>query len=225
MDKTTKRTSKGRKPYKRRRSSTKQIVYKAVQQQIQRAAEKKFYDENYAITGLNITGSRNAIFEPALGTGPSDIIGAKGTVTSVEVALVLFSPGLATTSPYNQTRVTLFTWKGQNVPTLADLYQVTTIDFMTLCPFNAQTKKLRKIHYDMVFDQYYVAANAFAEHPIKTIKFYSPMANAKGRINEIVFDPNGTSNQLYLFIVGNNNGAANTQWACNVATRVTFLDM
>jgi len=224
MDKRVQRTS-SRKTYKRRRSSTKAIVYKQVKNQLQRAAEKKFYDENYLITGLNLAGSTNAIFEPTPGTGVSDIVGIKATITSVEINITLISPGLATTNPYNQTRVTLFTWKGQSVPTIADLYQVNTIDFAVLSPFNVGTKKQRKVHYDMVFDQYYVAANNFAENPLKTIKFYIPMSNAKGRINEIVFDPAGVTNQLYLFILSNNNGAANTQWNAAVATRCTFLDM
>lgn len=214
-----------KKTYRKKRQSTKAIVYKAVQNQIQRNAEKKFYDENYTITGLNITGSTNAMFEPTAGTGVNDIIGIKGTITSVEVNVTLISPGLATTNPYNQTRITIFTWKGQNVPALLDLYTVSTINFMTISPFNPQTKKLRKIHYDEVFDQYYVPANNFAEHPLKTIKIYIPMANKKGKWNEIQFDAVGVTNQLYCFIVANNNGAANTQWDAYVTSRCTFLDM
>ena len=223
MDKKVKRTSS--KYIKRKRSSTKAIVYKQVKNQLQRAAEKKFYDENYFINGLDLTGSLNNFFEPSVGTGGSDVIGIKATVTSIEVSVYIYSAGLATTNAYNQTRITCFTWKGFNTPTLADLYQVNTIDYQNLSPFTFGTKKQRKIHYDQVFDQYFVSTNGFAQDPNKTIKFYIPMANVKGRINEVVFDPNGTTNGLYLAIVSNNNGAANTKWLANVVTRVTFLDM
>lgn len=225
MDKQKPRTKSYKKSYKRKRSSTKAIVYKQIQQQIRRNAEKKFYDESYLINGLDISGSLNSLAEPGQGTQVDEYIGAKITVTSVEVNMTLFSPGLATTAPYNQTRVTLFTWKGQNTPTLAEIYQVTTVDFEVLAPFNHTTKKLRKIHYDMVFDQYYVNANGFAQDPIKTVKFVVPMANAKGRINEITYDNAGPTNQIYLFVISNNNGAANTKWLANVYTRVNYLDM
>ena len=223
MDKKVKRTSS--KYIKRKRSSTKAIVYKQVKNQLQRAAEKKFYDENYFINGLDLTGSLNNFFEPSVGTGGSDVIGIKATVTSIEVSVYIYSAGLATTNAYNQTRITCFTWKGFNTPTLADLYQVNTIDYQTITQFTFGTKKQRKIHYDQVFDQYFVPTNGFAQDPNKTIKFYVPMVNVKGRINEVVFDPNGTTNGLYLAIVSNNNGAANTKWLANVVTRVTFLDM
>ena len=226
MDKQKTRSTsyKTKKYYKRKRTSTKALVYKAVQTEFRKNAEKKYYSETLNITGLNVTGSLNTLAEPAQGVTINDVIGNKITVTSVEVGITLFSPGLATTAPYNQTRITLFTWKGQNVPTLQDLYENTGIDYMVLSPFNTLTKKLRKIHYDMVFDQYYVNANGFAQKPLRTIKFVTNMANAKGRINEIMYDAVGYTNQIYLFIVANNNGAANTQWQANVYTKVNYLD-
>lgn len=213
-------------PYKKRKKnpSTKAMIYKQVQQQIRRAAEKKYYDEATAITGLDINGSINAIWEPTQGVQNDELVGNKALITSVEVAITLFSPGLATTNPYNQTRITLVTWKGQNVPTLLDIYQVNSLDYMVLSPFARPTSKLRKVHFDQVYDQYYVGANNFAENPLKTIKFVIPMIDKKG-INEIWFDPVGYTNQLYLIIVANNNGNANTKWDAKVHTRVNYLDM
>lgn len=223
MYSSTKRSSK-KYTTKRRRSSTKALVYKQVKNQLQRAAEKKIYDEDYTVA-LDINGSLNNIFEPAQGAGISDVVGIKATVTSVEVAITLISPVQPTTQLYNQTRVTLFTWRGINVPTLGDIYENTNIDYFPLSSFNVATKKLRKIHYDMVFDQYWVAANGFAQDPLKTVKFYAPMTNAKGRINEVIIDTGGYTNGLYLFITANNNGAANTKWNAVIHTRVTYLDM
>ena len=223
MSSSMKRSSK-KYTTKRRRSSTKALVYKTVKNQLQRAAEKKIYDEDYTIT-MDINGSLNNIFEPAQGAGISDVVGIKATVTSVEVAITLISPAQPTTQLYNQARVTLLTWKGLNVPTLGDIYENVNVDYLPLSSFNIATKKMRKIHYDMVFDQYWVAANGFAQDPLKTVKFYVPMANAKGRINEVIIDTGGFTNGLYLFVTANNGGAANTKWNAVIHTRVTYLDM
>lgn len=223
MSSSMKRTSK-KYTTKRKRSSTKALVYKTVKNQLQRAAEKKIYDEDTTIA-LDITGSINNIFEPSQGTTVNDIVGIKATVTSVEVGITLISPVVATTQVYNQTRITLLTWKGTNVPTLADIYENTNVDYLPLSSFNIATKKQRKIHYDMVFDQYWLAANGFAQDPLKTVKFYVPMANAKGRINEVIVDTSGYTNGLYLVITANNNGAANSRWNAAIHTRVTYLDM
>ena len=209
--------------YKRKRQSTKAIVYKAVRQEFRKNAEKKYYQIQYAIS-LDLAGDIRPIVEPNQGTQNDELIGNKLTLTSLEIGVTLFSPGLATTAPYNQCRVTLLSWKGQNVPTLPDIYQDVTIDYLVLSPFNTQTKKLRKIHFDMVYDQYYVNANGFAVNPLHTVKQVINMANAKGRVNEVWVDNVGYTNQVYLVITANNNGAANTKWSANVCTKANYLD-
>lgn len=225
MDKqlTRSKTYPKKKYYKRKRQSTKAIVYKAIKQEFRRNAEKKYYQIQYAIS-LDLAGDIRAIVEPNQGVQNDEQVGNKVTLTSLEIAVTLFSPGLATTAPYNQCRVTLLSWKGQNTPTLADIYQDVTIDYLVISPFNTQTKKLRKVHFDMVYDQYYVNANGYAVNPLQTIKQVINMVNAKERVNEVWFDTVGYTNQVYLIITANNNGAANTKWSANVCTKANYLD-
>lgn len=219
-------TSYNKSNYKRKNSRTKTIVKYQVQQELKRVAEKKFYDENYNIANLSLAGNMEAIVEPGQGTQSDERVGDKITVTSLQMTVRLFSPGLATTAPYNTTRIIIFIWFPITTPTVADILQVNTINYAVLCPFNYFNRKNRKILYDKVVDQYYVNANNFAQDPSKTIDIYMPM-NKKNRKNEIIFDPGtgAVTNQIYTLIISDNNGVANTQWSAYVATRVNFLDI
>lgn len=132
MDKQLARTKTypKQKYYKRKRQSTKAIVYKAVRQEF-RKMQKKYYQIQYAIS-LDLAGDIRPIVEPNQGTQNDELVGNKLTLTSIEFGVTLFSPGLNTTAPYNQCRVTLLSWKGQNTPTLSDIYQDVTIDYLVL---------------------------------------------------------------------------------------------
>ena len=70
MDKQKTRSTsyKTKKYYKRKRTSTKALIYKAVQTEFRKNAEKKYYSETLNITGLSVTGSLNTLAEPAQGT-------------------------------------------------------------------------------------------------------------------------------------------------------------
>lgn len=206
-----------------------------LRQALSSIAEHKYYENGVTLAPgggnqLDINGNLLALTDVAQGSGQNNRIGDKATGTSLELKYEIYFPGQLTTNPINTTRIIIFIWKDDTVPTVPDILE--DPNFPTLSPFNHDKKVKRKILYDKTINQYALfiptAGQSLADsmRPSVTTSVYIPLGKLKRYCN-IYFQAGGivAVNHIYCLMICDNNGAANTTWVAQSYSRYNFIDM
>lgn len=191
-------------------------------------AERKYNDYFFEFgpalaQQITAVGTVLALSSVTQGTSNFERIGDKTTGTSLQMTMDIFSPGLATSAVYNTTRCILFIWIDDVPPTPAQILESTSNQPTTALAFDYKVK--RKILYDKVLTQFYAPATAAAQNIRTHTKAVINLTKIKGGKNIISYSAIGETNSIWLLLVNENAGIANTQWQYNIYTRYTFQDM
>lgn len=200
-----------------------------LRQAIKSVAERKWYDNVLFLSSagnlLSANGFFYALTDMAQGSGQQQRIGDKATGSSLEVRMVLSSPGAATTAVYLVMRTVIFVWKDDTTPTLPDILEPGAWNPVN-APLNHDTKIKRKILYDACSSHYLEPVSKNAMSPIKYKKIILPL-NKLRNLNVINFQAGTTTavNHIYILHLADTPATANQTWTLNASYRYNFIDM
>lgn len=159
------------------------------------------------------------------GSGQQERIGDKCTGSSLEVRMVISSPGAATTSDYMLMRTIIFVWKDDTTPILSDILETGAWN-PVLAPLNHDTKVKRKILYDAVSAHYLEPVTKNSMSPVKYKKIVLPL-NKLRALNMVNFQAGTTIavNHIYILHLADTANTANQTWTLNATYRYNFIDM